>query len=106
MLSAAVGNPAVSGSVLRVIEAMFVSKTQPRKLTFKEGRELEDLPGRIERLEQEQKNLYEQMANPEFYRNHGDRISGVRARVEELGRELEKNYYRWEELENIRDTER
>ena len=79
-------------------------KDQPRKLTFKEGKELEALPGRIERLEQEQKGLYEQMATPEFYRNPGDRISRARARVEELRQELEGAYERWEELESIREA--
>ena len=79
-------------------------KEQPRKLTFKEGKELEALPGRIEKLEQEQKGLYEQMAIPEFYRSPGDRISRARARVEELRQELEGAYERWEELESIREA--
>ncbi|MBW1943883.1 MAG: ABC transporter ATP-binding protein, partial [Deltaproteobacteria bacterium] len=80
-------------------------KQQPRKLTFKEGKELEALPGRIEILEQEQKGLYEQMATPEFYRSPGDRISRARARVEELRQEMEGAYERWEELESIREAE-
>ncbi len=79
-------------------------KDQPRKLTFREGKELEALPGRIERLEQEQKGLYEQMATPEFYKRPGDRISRARARVEELSQELEGAYERWEELESIREA--
>jgi ATP-binding cassette subfamily F protein uup len=79
-------------------------KDQPRKLTFREGKELEALPGRIERLEQEQKGLYEQMATPVFYRSPGDEISRARARVEELRQELEGAYERWEELESIREA--
>lgn len=77
---------------------------QPRKLTFKEGKELEALPGRIERLEQEQKGLYEQMAIPEFYRSQGDSISRAQARIKELRQELEGAYERWEELESIREA--
>ncbi|MFC1823748.1 ATP-binding cassette domain-containing protein [Thermodesulfobacteriota bacterium] len=79
-------------------------KVQTRKLTFKEGKELEALPGRIERLEQEQKGLYEQMATPEFYRSPGERISRARARVGELTQDLEGAYERWEELESIREA--
>jgi ATP-binding cassette subfamily F protein uup len=79
-------------------------KDQPRKLTFREGKELEALPGRIERLELEQKGLYEQMATPVFYRSPGDEISRARARVEELRQELEGAYERWEELESIREA--
>ncbi|HIJ56410.1 MAG TPA: ATP-binding cassette domain-containing protein [Deltaproteobacteria bacterium] len=79
-------------------------KDPPRKLSFKEGKELEALPGRIEILEREQKGLYEQMATPEFYRSPGDRISRARARVEELAQELEGAYVRWEELESISEA--
>jgi ATP-binding cassette subfamily F protein uup len=79
-------------------------KDQPRKLTFREGKELEALPGRIERLEQEQNGLYEQMATPVFYKSPGERISRARARVEELSQELEGAYERWEELEGIKET--
>lgn len=76
----------------------------PRKLTFKEGKELDALPLRIEGLEQEQNGLYELMADPEFYRGAGERISRARARIDELGQELKEAYGRWEELESIKDA--
>jgi len=79
-------------------------KDLPRKLTFKEGKELEALPGRIEKMEQEQKDLYEQMAIPAFYKNPGDTISRARARVEELRQEVDEAYERWEELESIKEA--
>jgi len=79
-------------------------KDGPRKLTFKEGKELEILPLRIESLEQEQKGLYETMADPAFYREAGERISRARARIEELGKELEEAYARWEELESVKEA--
>ena len=40
---------------------------RPRKLTFKEQRELEALPQRIEALETEQQQLYQTMGDPMFY---------------------------------------
>jgi ABC transport system ATP-binding/permease protein len=79
-------------------------RDRPRKLTFKEGKELEGLPARIEGLEQEQKRLNEQMADPEFYRGPKESISRALARIDELGRELEGAYGRWEELEGIREA--
>jgi len=79
-------------------------KDRPRKLTFKEGKELEALPARIEGLEQEQKRLYEQMADPEFYRGERETISRARARIDELGQELEEVYGRWQELESIKEA--
>ncbi len=79
-------------------------KAGPRKLTFKEARELDDLPERIEILEQEQEALFRQMADPEFYRNRGNHIAGSKARIDELKNELETAYKRWEELEGIREA--
>lgn len=80
-----------------------VKKEQPRRLSFKETKELEGLPPVIEKLEQEQGSLYELMADPEFYRKSGEMISGAKARMEELKAELDKSYRRWEELEGIKE---
>ena len=85
----------------RPAEKVRVKKQQPRKLTFKEGKELEALPGRIELLEQEQKELYKQLADPELYRGGGDRIAPARIRVDTLQQELDEAYARWEKLESI-----
>ena len=70
-------------------------------MTFKEGKELEALTGRIELLEQEQKELYKQLADPEFYRGGGDRIAPARIRVDTLQQELDEAYARWEALESL-----
>ena len=78
-----------------------VKKDQPRKLTFKEGKELEALTGRIELLEQEQKELYGRMADPEFYRGAQDKIGPARQRVATLQKELDEAYARWEELASV-----
>ena len=77
---------------------------RPRKLTFKEGGELERLPGHIEELEQERNRIYGQMSSPEFYRSDGGKISRTQARLEELERELDETYNRWEELECLREA--
>ena len=44
------------------------------------------------------------MADPEFYRGAGERISRAQARIDELGEELEEAYGRWEELESIKEA--
>jgi len=75
----------------------------PRKLTFKETRELEDLPGRIEILEQEQRHLYEAMADGSFYRDNGGAAARAGARLHELELLLQEAYNRWEELETVRE---
>ena len=84
-------------------ERVKVKPAGPRKLTFKETRELEELPGRIETLEKEQKLLYEAMADESYYRDDGKAAAQAGTRLNELAQMLEEAYGRWEELESIRE---
>jgi ATP-binding cassette subfamily F protein uup len=70
-----------------------------KKLSYKEQRELEALPSRIEALEAEEKQLNARMAAPEFYKEGGEAIAATLARVEAISRELAEAYARWHELE-------
>jgi ABC transport system ATP-binding/permease protein len=79
-------------------------KEKPRKLTFKEGKELETLPGIIANLEQEQKDIYARMADPAFYKESGDRLPRLQIRLDEIEKELKKAYARWEDLEEIKES--
>jgi ATP-binding cassette subfamily F protein uup len=81
--------------------ASALSKEKPRKLTFKEQKELEVLPKRIEELEAEQRRLQATMADPAFYRESGKKVTEYKARLEALENELAEAYKRWEELEAI-----
>lgn len=76
---------------------------KPRKLTFKEQRELEALPDTIAAMEQEVEEIHGNLADPEFYRTAGDEVACLAARLKELEMELEAVYLRWEELETLRD---
>ena len=79
---------------------------KPRKLTYKEQRELEALPVAIEALEAEQAELHRVMGGAEFYRQSSDTITATLARLEALKRELEECYARWQTLEAITDGAR
>jgi ABC transport system ATP-binding/permease protein len=81
-----------------------IKKEQPPRLTFKETKELEVLPSHIEKLELELNSLYEQMADPEFYRNSGEMVAVIKSRMEQLKLELDEGYRRWEELEIIKEA--
>ncbi len=74
---------------------------RPRKLSFKEQRELEALPDRIHVLEAEQNELHQAMAAPDFFRKDGQAIAAATARLESLSAELSQAYARWEELELV-----
>jgi len=69
-----------------------------RKLSYKETRELEQLPGLIEKLEAEQAALGEAMADPAFYRKPAPEIAQANQRVVDLTAEIATAYARWENL--------
>ncbi len=71
-----------------------------RKRSYKELRELEALPGRIETLETEQKALQQRMSEPRFYQQERGAILHVTERLAVLDQELAQCYTRWEALES------
>jgi ATP-binding cassette subfamily F protein uup len=72
---------------------------KPRKLSFKEQRELDALPAAIDALETEQRALAARIAAPEFYKEGAEAIKQALARTEALPLELAKVYARWAELD-------
>jgi ATP-binding cassette subfamily F protein uup len=97
--SAAPGAPEPSAPP-RPSMATPASPTRPRKLTYRETRDLEALPGRIEALEAEQAELHGRLADAAFYRS-GDAgaVLATRERLAALETELLAAYEHWEELE-------
>jgi ATP-binding cassette subfamily F protein uup len=77
-------------------------KDKPRKLTFKEERELEALPAQIATLEEEQAALHARLADPEFYKTAGAEVTAVNDRLASLEEELMALLERWEELESLK----
>ncbi len=71
---------------------------RPVKLSFKEQRELDDLPARIEDLEGQQQALQTRMADPEFFRSGGAAVSVAVGQLEAIAAELRAAYERWERL--------
>jgi ABC transport system ATP-binding/permease protein len=71
-----------------------------KKLSYKEQRELDTLPGRIESLESEQTALNARIAGPDFYKDAPNDIHAALARADDLRRELADAYARWHELES------
>jgi len=71
-----------------------------RKLSYREQKELEALPVRIDALETEQRTLAESIAAPDFYKEPAAAIASALARVETIERELAALYARWEALDS------
>lgn len=70
-----------------------------RKLSYKEQQELDSLPQKIEKLEEEQKMLYSMLADYSFYQRDPAEISQAKARSASLSEELQEAYQRWDYLE-------
>ena len=70
-----------------------------KKLTFREKRELEELPERIESLESRQAELTATLADPDFYKQPQEQIADVSNEAASLEEELLTLMERWEELE-------
>ena len=75
---------------------------RPKLLTFNEKRELEELPGLIESLETEREEIYKSLADPDFYRQAGNRVPESEARIRDIEKEIAAAYERWDILETIR----
>ena len=76
------------------------AKKTAAKLSFKEARELESLPARIEALEAEQASINQALANPDIYRENADQARALQQRLSEIGPEIDAAMLRWEELES------
>ena len=73
---------------------------QPRRLSFKESKELESLPTLIESLEGKLDALHGQLADPAFYRNP-DSVVAAKKRLADLETQHAQAFERWEHLESI-----
>ena len=69
-----------------------------RKLSYKEQRELDELPARIDALETEQRTLAEAMAGTDLYTRKPERIAEVHARHAQIEEALLELLDRWESL--------
>ena len=73
--------------------------SKPKKLSFKEQRELEQLPQQIADLEAEQASISERLADPELYRKQPDEVQKLNQRFAEIDQLLMDSLERWEAIE-------
>ena len=76
--------------------------SKPRKLSFKEQRELEGMEAQIHTVEAEVARIEALFADPEFFRKHAAQVNQLTSELEAAKENVPKLYARWEELEAIR----
>lgn len=78
--------------------AASTASTKPAKLSFKEQKELDEIPFQIDVLEQEQGDINNQLSDGEVYKDQAKAVA-LQARLTEIDILLESLLQRWEELE-------
>ena len=75
------------------------SAARARRLSYKDQRELEAMPQKIQGLESEQLELQAQVADPALFKADPARAAAVLTRLQALSAEIENAYSRWDALE-------
>ncbi|MFN4316810.1 ATP-binding cassette domain-containing protein [Acinetobacter parvus] len=84
-------------------EAAALAATTPKKvkLSYKDQRELEQLPAEIEKLEKEQAELSAKLADGSWFVSDANAATLASQRLAEIEELLLKKLERWDELENL-----
>lgn len=76
----------------------------PRKLSFKENRELEGMEEAVTAAESKIAEIEACFGDPDFFEKYGSRSAELRRELDAARAEAARLYQRWEELENKRAT--
>jgi ABC transport system ATP-binding/permease protein len=89
--------PAVSAAAPSAPRAVAAATTKS-KLSYKEQRELDELPARIDALEAEQRNIQAQLTDSSLYASDPPRAAALHARSAQIEDDLMAALERWETL--------
>jgi ATP-binding cassette subfamily F protein uup len=74
-------------------------KSTANKLSFKEQKELDEMPALIEKLEAEQTSINLTLADANIYVQDPDKVKTLQTRLTEIEAEIEAKMLRWEALD-------
>jgi ATP-binding cassette subfamily F protein uup len=84
-----------------VLKSRVIDQKKPAKLGYKDQRELDRLPEKIEKLEMEVQRLTDEMSTAEFFQQDKSVIVETQLALEKASNDLDVCYKRWEELESV-----
>jgi ABC transport system ATP-binding/permease protein len=73
----------------------------PRKLTFKEARELDGIEGAIAAAETRVRELEATLSDPAVFKDRGSEVQGIIAALDAARAEVEQLFARWQELDAL-----
>lgn len=88
----------VSSQEIKPSEKVVKEKSKSKKLSYKEQRELDELPKKIEILEQQLLKLQQLTADADFYKQPQEKINESLEKLKQTEQELERDYQRWSDL--------
>jgi ATP-binding cassette subfamily F protein uup len=95
------GRPATTaGSAAAEVSGAAAIPVAKRKLSYKDQRELEQLPSRIDELEAAVAALSEQLADPAIHAAGGAAMMALTAELTQTQSTLDAAYARWAELDS------
>ncbi len=86
-------------AVVTAAQSAASAPAKPKKLSFKEQRELEQLPQQIADLEAEQATISARLADPDLYRKAPSEVQQLNQRFAAIDDELMAALQRWEAIE-------
>jgi len=102
--SAAIPATIKSSALLRAAAAKATKPAKPRKLSFKEARELEGMEAQILAVEAEIARIEGLFASPDFHRTLATQTNQLKDDLAAAKEDLAQLFARWEELEAIRSA--
>ena len=88
--------------VSKAVAATDKPVVKKKKLSFKEQRELDELPATIEQLETRQAELTAQVSSPDFYtQSKQNQVTDTLEALKQIENQLTAAYQRWDELEAL-----
>jgi ATP-binding cassette subfamily F protein uup len=97
--AAAAASPRLTPQVVPTPKPAAVTAPPKRKLSYKDQRELDELPGRIEALDAELTALTAKLQDPALYQQGSEAVNAANTRLAALQIELDAAYARWQSLE-------
>ncbi len=97
----------IQGKIEKEVKAKEEKKPKARpkqaktKLSFKEKKELEELPVLLEEKENRIEEIHRLLADPALYQEKGSRVAALKEELENCEGELEILFARWEKLDSM-----